>query len=92
MLAMRAGQPCVVHGVGGLRDTVTDNVDGFVFDGATLPDQAEAFVRRVDAALGMQAGAVEQWQTMRQAAAAARFGWDDTAARYEQIVYGFPGR
>src|SRR6056300_946863 len=33
MLAMRAGQPCLVHAVGGLLDTVTDGSDGFVFSG-----------------------------------------------------------
>ena len=31
MLAMRAGQPCLVHGVGGLKDTVEDGVTGFCF-------------------------------------------------------------
>jgi starch synthase len=92
MLAMRAGQPCVAHGVGGLRDTVTDNVDGFVFGGAGLPEQAQAFVARVGDALELEAGATERWQEMRQAAAAARFSWDETAARYEQVVYGFASR
>jgi starch synthase len=32
MLAMRAGQPCLVNRTGGLADTVTDGVDGFSFD------------------------------------------------------------
>ncbi len=92
MLAMRAGQPCVVHGVGGLCDTVTDNVDGFVFGGTGLPDQARAFVSRVSDALDLKVGAAEQWKEIQQAAAGARFSWDEAAARYEEIVYGFPGR
>ena len=29
MLAMRSGQPCVVHAVGGLKDTVRNGVSGF---------------------------------------------------------------
>ena len=49
MLAMRAGQLCVVHGVGGLKDTVTDNVNGFVFDGLTSRAQASNFVAKVTA-------------------------------------------
>jgi len=39
MLAMRDGQPCLVHGVGGLKDTVKDGLDGFVFKGNTVEDQ-----------------------------------------------------
>ena len=33
MLAMRVGQPCLVHRVGGLADTVKNNRNGFVFTG-----------------------------------------------------------
>ena len=47
MLAMRAAQPCVVHGVGGLRDTVEDGRSGFVFTGATPQEQASNFVAAV---------------------------------------------
>ncbi|MGR8918799.1 MAG: glycogen synthase, partial [Gammaproteobacteria bacterium] len=41
MLALRAGQPCLVHAVGGLRDTVTAGVNGFVFGGDSLTAQAD---------------------------------------------------
>ena len=41
MLALRAGQPCLVHHVGGLRDTVKDNGTGFVFSGETPTEQAD---------------------------------------------------
>jgi len=92
MLAMRSGQLCVVHGVGGLRDTVTDDVDGFVFGGARLSEQADAFVSRVSDALELRASATGRWQQMQQAAASARFGWDESAEKYERLVYGFSGR
>jgi len=92
MLAMRSGQLCVVHGVGGLRDTVNDNVDGFVFGGAGPREQAEAFVARVGDALEMRAGSIGRWQRMQQAAAAARFSWDESAASYERVMYGFASR
>jgi len=39
MLAMQQGQPCIVHAVGGLRDTVIDQVDGFHFDGNSVQEQ-----------------------------------------------------
>ena len=51
---MRAGQLCVVHGVGGLVDTVEDDVTGFVFDGATPGTQAANFASAVDCALQMK--------------------------------------
>ena len=41
MLAMRAGQPCLVHAVGGLNDTVQDGVTGFSFSGADSTEQAQ---------------------------------------------------
>src|SRR5690606_5794987 len=47
MLSMRAGQPCLVNAVGGLRDTVIDGDTGFVFEGKTIGQQAEALVARL---------------------------------------------
>ncbi len=46
MQAMREGQPCLVHAVGGLKDTVSDGVNGFTFAGATLRAKVDNFVRR----------------------------------------------
>jgi starch synthase len=85
---MRAGQPCGVHGVGGLKDPVTDGVTGFVFGGGTPTDQAEAFVARVAYALELRSTATGRWQRLQQAAAAARFGWAISAATYEKALYG----
>ena len=80
MLAMRAAQPCVVHGVGGLRDTVDDGRTGFVFDGATPAAQAQAFVAAVDRALLLKDDDHDRWQTLCIRAASKRFDWT-TAAR-----------
>jgi starch synthase len=79
MLAMRAAQPCVVHGVGGLRDTVEDGRTGFVFDGASTPMQAQAFVAAVDRALILKEGEQDRWQTLCIRAASRRFDWATTA-------------
>jgi starch synthase len=87
MIAMRAAQPCVVHGVGGLRDTVEDGVTGFVFDGATTLDQADAFVAATDRALTLQAFDKEAWSKLRNCAATQRFSWDIAAEAYEQQFY-----
>jgi starch synthase len=91
MLAMRAGQLCVVHGVGGLRDTVTDNINGFVFEGATLKEQARHFVAKVGQALEMRETSAAQWKKMGRSAAAVRFSWDATAAAYEKDLYDIDG-
>lgn len=87
MLAMREGQPCVVHGVGGLKDTVEHQETGFVFAGATSEEQAEQFVSTVADALKLKASDKTHWQTLRANAQAARFDWAKSAQQYEQVLY-----
>ena len=87
MLAMRAGQPCVVHAVGGLKDTVSDGVSGFVFDGETPAEQAENFVACVDTALSLKQADTEGWQEICIHAAAQRFSWEVAALAYRDGLY-----
>lgn len=87
MLAMRAGQPCVVHGVGGLKDTVREGETGFVFQGDTVAAQASAFVHSVRQALTLREQDAEAWQAMRQDAAAQRFSWQHAAQAYIDELY-----
>lgn len=90
MLAMRAGQPCVVHAVGGLKDTVTVT-NGFPFDGATSRQQAQNFAQQVAAAVALRRTQPAEWQAIVTAARGARFTWDASAARYLAEVYAFDG-
>jgi len=90
MLAMRAGQPCLVHHVGGLRDTVQDGVNGFAFTGTGIGRQASALVEAARSALALRRGEPERWQRVRAAAAAARFPWEDTARAYLEQLYRRP--
>ena len=87
MLAMRAGQPCVVHGVGGLHDTVESGVTGFVFAGKTREAQATAFVECVQQALQLRHDYPNRWQTMQKFAAAQRFDWVTSARHYIEQLY-----
>ena len=87
MLAMRSGQPCVVHGVGGLHDTVESGVTGFVFAGRTPTDQASSFVDTVDRARQLRHDQPNRWQTMRKQAAAQRFDWASSAQLYIEQMY-----
>jgi starch synthase len=85
LLSLRAGVPCVVHAVGGLRDTIEDGRTGFAFGGNSAQAQATNFVAVVDRALRYKTSNPEGWKAMRHAARAARFDWArsarDTVAR-----------
>ena len=87
MLAMRATQPCVVHGVGGLRDTVTDNRNGFVFTGETPEQQASNFIATVKRALSIKTDNNDEWQKICIRAASARFHWAESARQTIEQLY-----
>jgi starch synthase len=87
MLALRAGQPCLVHHVGGLRDTVRDNSTGFVFTGDNPSAQADALVATVQRALNQFQKKSGKWQSMRKAAAQARFEWAASIDAYIKQLY-----
>ncbi len=87
MLAMRAGQPCLVHKVGGLSDTIKHNVDGFSFTGKTLKNQAENMISCFETALKTQQEQPTKWNEISKSAADARFLWSDVTADYVQLLY-----
>ncbi len=87
MLAMRAAQPCVVHGVGGLRDTVDEGRSGFVFDGDTTEQQADRFVEEVHRALELKSNNHDHWQKICIRAANARFSWSKSARETIERLY-----
>ena len=89
MLSMRAGQPCVVHAVGGLKDTVKDLVTGFVFDGASPADQAENFVASVRTAISIKQDEPKRWQEVCANAGRQRFSWELSADTYIERLYHF---
>jgi starch synthase len=87
MLAMREGQLCLVHSVGGLRDTVRDGVDGFSFTGDSLAEQAKNLLLTFDRALTTRKKQPKVWNKMGRAAADARFLWDDVADEIVAKLY-----
>lgn len=88
MLAMRDGQPCLVHHVGGLRDTVRDGQTGFAFEGDGPRNQARALVARFTEAVQMQADARSAFDAIGEAAARERFEWSDSVREYLVRLYG----
>ncbi|BAJ01050.1 glycogen synthase [Shewanella violacea] len=87
MLAMKAGQICLVHGVGGLRDTVADNETGYLFFGDSLAGKAENLLGRFADVLGEYNS--DKWLNMEVLASEQRFDWARSALRYKQDLYGF---
>jgi starch synthase len=91
MLAMREGQPCLVHSVGGLRDTVEDGVTGFAFDGDGRREQATALVARFAAVLELRESDPARYDAIASAAGAARFDWGASVDAYARDLYHFAG-
>ncbi len=87
MLAMRAGQPCLVHGVGGLCDTVKDYENGFLFKGNSLTEQASNMLQSCKTILELNTNNRERWQKISRQAARERFFWSDVAKEYISSLY-----
>lgn len=87
MLAMRCGQPCLVHEVGGLKDTVQDGRNGFGFKGDSLRSQVDNLVRTAAKAVALKMNRPDQWRKICEKAAAARYPWRDSAALYVEKLY-----
>ena len=87
MLAMREGQPCVVHGVGGLKDTISHGVNGFVFSGQSLQQQVDHFVETTLDAVALRQDDPGRWRAVCDHARRARFSWEQTARLYLKKLY-----
>lgn len=87
MLAMRAGQPCVVHATGGLKDTVHDGVTGFAFTGNSADTLGMGFIEKTLAAVRMKCFRPDEFATIRSNAAAERFLWSDAVNQYVEKLY-----
>ncbi|MFK8054092.1 MAG: glycogen synthase [Woeseiaceae bacterium] len=87
MMSMRAGQPCLVHAVGGLNDTVVDGETGYRFAGDSLDDQVDAMLDRAKTAIAQFYDDKTQWQALSAHCRAQRFVWRDAAIQYQQKMY-----
>ncbi len=85
MLAMREGQPCIVHAVGGLRDTVWHDVNGFSFEGGSIPEKVDNFIAAIRRALHCINNDPVKWDRLKAASRSARFDWVSAAKKYESL-------
>ncbi len=87
MLAMKEGQPCLAHAVGGLRDTINDGVDGFLFEGNSMELQVKALLQQTKAVMHMREKEPDKFTRIARQARARRFVWSDSAQRYKSELY-----
>jgi starch synthase len=80
MRAQRYGSPPVVRDVGGLRDTVEDEVTGFSFAPYTPEAFQEATFRALD-----RFRHPSKWQPLVQRAMASDFSWERSVATYIDV-------
>lgn len=85
MLALSQGQLCLVHGVGGLKDTVPHKELGFVFNGENLSEQAIGFMACIEEAFDLYQS--KAWQLMEHNALSAKFDWHSQIKRYLSELY-----
>ena len=87
MLAMRAGQPCLVHEVGGLKDTVINGETGYSFGGNTLEEQANHLIACFQYALENYKKHPTKHAKLAKNAAKQRFLWSGAAKAYIEQLY-----
>ena len=87
LLAMRAGQPCLVNQIGGLNDTVFDGKTGFCFSGNTPIELAHGLIACFERALDCFAKHPAKWQSILSEAQATRFEWPDAIEHYKKELY-----
>jgi starch synthase len=87
MLAMRSGQPCLVHNVGGLKDTVNHGENGFSFSGNSLHEQTNALLTCLIETLTLKKSHQKKWLTIKANAKALRFSWSKVATDYISNLY-----
>jgi starch synthase len=80
MRAQRYGSPPIVRHVGGLADTVEDEVTGFAFDPYTSEAFQEATFRALDCF-----NHPSKWQTIMRQGMARDFSWERSVATYLDV-------
>ncbi|MDR5591784.1 glycogen synthase [Christiangramia sp. SM2212] len=87
MLAMRNGQPCLVHHTGGLKDTVVHGKTGFSFDGKTTTEKTENFVKVFSEAVDLFFNEKKEWKKICANAKKQRFTWEKSVDEYYEQLY-----
>lgn len=87
MLSMRAGQPCIVHEIGGLKDTVNHLQSGFCFSGINQTEQISSLKIELNNALTLFSKDKKQWDEISSMAKTQRFTWEVSIKEYIDKLY-----
>ncbi|OQD42197.1 glycogen synthase [Croceivirga radicis] len=87
MLAMRNGNPCLVHYTGGLRDTVDHLESGFAFDGDSYDEKIANMLNVFDQVLSIYDTDKARWKKIQQTAKRKRFTWKKSVDQYYKDLY-----
>ncbi|WP_448211261.1 glycogen synthase [Colwellia sp. MEBiC06753] len=87
LLALRAGQPCIVHKIGGLNDTISHGETGFCFNGDNPLHQGQALIDTVEQAINCFLHQPERWAKLVENAKATRFDWPSVMPAYRKQLY-----
>ncbi len=79
MIGMRYGALPIVHNVGGLKDSVSDGVNGYVFDAYSAESLLQAVSR------GLNLYGKQEHSIMVQNAMKADFSWNTSAKEYKKL-------
>ncbi|MEL4306489.1 glycogen synthase [Joostella sp. CR20] len=90
MLAMRNGQPCLVHATGGLIDTVEHFKSGFSFAGDSLEEKNANFIAVFKEVLDTYFEDKETWKYISKIAKSKRFSWEKSVKEYYSDLYEIP--
>ena len=87
MLAMRNGNPCLVHETGGLKDTVAHMKTGFVFGGDSYDEKIENMLDGLRVALDIFENDKAKWKEIQSNAKKVRFTWKKSVEEYYKELY-----
>ena len=87
MLAMRHGQPCLVHHTGGLKDTVQHVHTGFTFKGKDYDEKVYNMVEGFKEALYLFENEKSTWKQIQLNARKMRFTWKKSVDEYYKLLY-----
>ena len=87
MLAMRNGQPCLVHKTGGLADTVKHMKTGFVFKGDSFQEKLQDFRKVFSETIDLFVSDKKKWKQISENARKQRFTWEKSVDDYYEKLY-----
>ncbi|MDT0675687.1 glycogen synthase [Autumnicola musiva] len=87
MLAMRNGQPCLVHHTGGLKDTVVHKKTGFSFKGDTIEEKKENFIKVFSETVDLFFNDKKEWKKISANAKKQKFTWKKSVDEYYKYLY-----